>query len=349
MISPHRRADVTFTWVRDLEEQGCFSKVYLANDENLSHEIVIKQIEKKPEQSREQYFSEARLLYKYAHPNIVQVQYAAEDDENIYIAMPFYKSGTINQRLNIDNLTPREIIRYAIQFIGGLHHIHTKKLMHFDIKPNNIMLSNRDEAMLSDFGLSELVNDSLRARPQFAYYFHTPPEYFTKGKDEHFNYTFDIYQTGVTLYRMCIGNQKFKEETSVFESADDLARSINSGTFPAKKYSSHIPKKLITVINKCLAIDPSNRYQSSLDILNGLAAIKESDGALDWREIQRTNDGICEWNKEIEGAILHLRYDCNAKKTLCYKVYPDGKRRKHGKASLDNCTSSRLYSILKEC
>ncbi|VEJ54662.1 serine/threonine-protein kinase [Pragia fontium] len=349
MISPHRKADVTFTWIRDLDEQGQFSKVYLAHDENLSHEIVIKQIEKKPEQSRDQYFSEASLLYKYAHPNIVQVQYAAEDTDNIYIAMPFYRSGTINQRLNIDNLTPREIIRYAIQFIGGLHHIHTKKLMHFDIKPNNIMLSNRDEAMLSDFGLSELVNDSLRARPQCAYYFHTPPEYFTKAKDEHFNYTFDIYQTGVTLYRMCIGNQRFKEEISVFQNVDELAHSLNSGLFPARKYSSHIPKKLIAVINKCLEIDPNNRYQSCLDILNGLAAIKESDGALDWREQRNVNGGTLEWNKEIEGAILQLTYDSNIKKALCYRVYPDGTRRKHGKASLDNCSTYKLYSILKEC
>lgn len=50
--------------------------------------------------------------------------------------------------------------------------------MHFDIKPNNIMISNRNEAMLSDFGLSQLVNEESRAAPEFGYHFHVPPEYF---------------------------------------------------------------------------------------------------------------------------------------------------------------------------
>ncbi|ELS5739880.1 TPA: protein kinase, partial [Escherichia coli] len=97
MLTPYKRADVAFEWIRDLEEQGCFSKVYLAHDRHLAHDLVIKEIEKKENTNHDDYFNEARLLYKHAHPNIVQVQYAAQCESNIYIAMPFYHNGSLNQ------------------------------------------------------------------------------------------------------------------------------------------------------------------------------------------------------------------------------------------------------------
>lgn len=348
MIIPYKKADITFSEMREMKEQGCFSRVYLAYDENLAHELIIKEIKKEKEKSRDEFFSEARLLYKYAHPNIVQVQYAAEDNDNIYIAMPFYHNGTINQLLEKKNLTPRELIRYGIQFIGGLHHIHTQKLMHFDIKPNNIMLSNRNEAMLSDFGLAKLVNNSLKAIPDLAYKFHIPPEYFTSAK-EGFNYTYDIYQTGLTLYRMAVGYVRFKKERDVFKTNDQLKNSIISGEFPQKKYPSHIPKKLINIIDKCLELEPNNRYQAALDILNDLSAIQETDGPLDWREVENNKDNIYEWHKDTKDAKLQLTYNIDNKESICYRIDSVGTKRKYSKACNNNCTERKLYSILKEC
>ncbi|MXD18237.1 protein kinase, partial [Escherichia coli] len=81
----------------------------------------------------EEFFQEARLLYASAHSNIVQICYAARDDKNIYIAMPFYSNGSLSSLMAQKNLTSREIIRYGIQFLSGLNHIHSKGLMHFDI------------------------------------------------------------------------------------------------------------------------------------------------------------------------------------------------------------------------
>lgn len=74
------------------------------------------------------------------------------------------------------------------------------------------MLSNRNEAMLSDFGLSQLINEESRATPEFGYHFHMPPEYFSLESND-YNFTFDIYQAGLTLYRMCIGYDNFEAES----------------------------------------------------------------------------------------------------------------------------------------
>ncbi|MDE9455794.1 serine/threonine-protein kinase [Xenorhabdus bovienii] len=346
MITPYKKADVSFTWLRDLDEQGCFSRVYLAHDQNLDHSLVIKEIPKDNSQNKDVYFSEARLLYKNSHPNIVQIQYAAEDDENIYIAMPYYCNGTINQYMNNTNLTARDVIRYSIQFLSGLHHIHTKKLMHFDIKPNNIMLSDRNEAMLSDFGLSKLVGTTGRATPDDAYFFHMPPEYFTRRNDESFNYTYDIYQVGVTMYRMCVGSRRFNMELSGYPDLKLLSEAIIGGGFPAKNYQPNIPKRLISIINKCLEINPSNRYQAALDILNDLSAIK--DGSLDWREIDTEDPSIQEWQKNVNDAILSVSYNLNQRSSIAKRLYPDGKSRRDSRMTVNNCTRAKIYSILKD-
>lgn len=348
MITPYQKADVSFKKIKKLDEQGCFSEVYLAHDENLDHDLVIKEIIKKPNQDKDTYFSEARLLYKNAHPNIVRVQYAAEDSKNIYIAMPYYKNGSINKKMEERNLTTREVIRYAIQFIGGLNHIHTNKLIHFDIKPNNIMISNRDEAMLADFGLSRLANDINRAMPDgyYAYIQHTPPERFTSIKGSKFNFTYDIYQVGGTLYRMCLGSRRYAKEADSYPSNADLATAIVNGKFPSKKYPEHTPKKLKDIINKCLMHDPNERYQSTLDILNDLSSIKDGKH-LDWSEVS-TSDDLYTWKRCDEGATIVVEYNPITNTTSGKRIGQDGNKRNISKLKTSNCTSHSVYKLLKD-
>lgn len=347
MLNPYKKADVSFEWIRDLDEQGCFSRVYLAHDEHLDYDLVIKEIEKKEDTNHDDYFSEARMLYKNAHPNIVQVQYAAQCDSNIYIAMPFYYNGSLNQLMQKMNLTCREIIRYSIQFLSGLYHIHSKGLMHFDIKPNNIMLSNRNEAMLSDFGLSQLINEESRATPEFGYHFHMPPEYFALSSND-YNFTFDIYQAGLTLYRMCVGHEKFESERSVFRTVEQLRASIIDGSYPLREFPAHIHKKLIAIVNKCIHVDPNERYQSVLDILNDLSAI--SDGALDWRlQLTTPANGTCEWQKELDDVILSVVFDSESASTTGRRLYPDDRQRRvTGLTIPSGCTRTKLYRLLKD-
>ncbi|MEA4578190.1 serine/threonine-protein kinase [Klebsiella pneumoniae] len=347
MLNPYKKADVSFEWIRDLDEQGCFSRVYLAHDEHLDYDLVIKEIKKEENTNPDDYFSEARMLYKNAHPNIVQVQYAAQCDRNIYIAMPFYYNGSLNQLMQIKNLTCREIIRYSIHFLSGLYHIHSKGLMHFDIKPNNIMLSNRDEAMLSDFGLSQLINEESRATPQFGYNFHMPPEYFALSSND-YNFTFDIYQACLTLYRMCVGYHQFEAERAVFSTIEQLKNAIIDGSYPLRQFPAHIHKKLISIVNKCIHIDPNQRYQSVLDILNDLSAI--NDGALDWRlQTAKPVNGTYEWQKELDGAILSLVFDSESASTTGKRLYPDSRQRRVTDLAITSgCTHAKLYKLLKD-
>ncbi len=308
MIYPCQKALVSFEYSQEIGQEGRNSKVYLAKDKNLDGQIVIKEITKASfdQDSSELYFDEARKLYKSTHPNVVQVSYACEDDQNIYIAMPFYRNGSLKKLIESKNLTVREIIKYATEFLSGLHNIHSKNLIHTDIKPDNILLSNRYEALLSDFGLCQHLNLDGIAEIDKAYPKILPPEYFTP--DQLADRKYDIYQAGLVLYMMCVGLQSFNQQFFSYYGKDSrtLVQAIVSGRFPIRDaHPPHIPKKLIAAINKCLKIQPNDRPNSALEIINALADI---DGnILDWEYVIDDQDSSKTWKKIVEGKIIQLR------------------------------------------
>jgi serine/threonine protein kinase len=305
MIYPCQKAQVSFTCQQEIGQEGRNSKVYLAQDNHLDGQIVIKEILKSSFPENETYFDEARKLYKSTHPNIVQVAYACEDENNIYIAMPFYKNGSLKKLLQSKNLTIREIIKYSTEFLSGLQNIHSKNLIHMDIKPDNILLSDRNEALLSDFGLSRSLDPAGLTEIDKAYPKIFPPETFTE--DRIADRTYDIYQAGLTLYILCVGIESFDNQFFAYYSNDRsaLPRAIASGKFPNRNsYPPHVPKKLSGIINKCLNIQPSQRPTSALQIINALADI--GGNILDWR-YTKDAEGTQVWEKTSESKTYTLK------------------------------------------
>lgn len=123
--------------------QGRNSKVYLAYDPQIDDYIAIKEIDERTlRNSPGDYFREARVLYRNRSPRVVQVQYAAYDNGKIRIAMPYYRKGSLDNILNNNPLTIREVVKYGQQFLNGVHYVHTNRFIHFDIKPSNILIQN---------------------------------------------------------------------------------------------------------------------------------------------------------------------------------------------------------------
>lgn len=299
MLKPYKRAEIRFEQLREIGADGRNSTTHVVNDIQLGAEIVIKTISKTKLKSPAEYFSEARHLYSTSHQNVVQIHYACEDADNIYIAMPLYSRGSVKSLMAVQHLTVREIVRLACQVLSGLHNIHSKGLIHFDIKPDNILLSDRGEALLSDFGLAKQMNLGV-AQPNGFYIRMAPPE-VTAGPP--YDLRFDIYQIGLTLYRMINGNAEFQRQFSRFLDASgrvdrvSLGAEITSGTFPDRsRFAEHVPARLKSIVTKCLEINPSNRFQSALALANALA---EVDQCLDWRYSE--NAGTRMWTKNEGG------------------------------------------------
>ncbi|MFC1023965.1 serine/threonine-protein kinase [Pasteurella multocida] len=314
---------VSFHKEKEIGQEGRNSKVYLAHDEYMDAQIVVKEIPNSDDVQK--LLKEAQILYASSHPNVVQIQYACKDDRNVYIAMPFYENGSLKSLMAKRMLTAREIIRYAIQFISGVAHIHSKGLLHLDIKPDNILISDNDEALLSDFGLADYTDDNGWYQVTKHYVKHTAPEIW----DDNGNclgwatVQFDIFQIGLTLYRMCIGDIAFNEQfEKVRVSREHFLDSLNKKKFPNRNIVlPHIPDALMRIICKCLEIDVNRRYNNVRDILNDLSRI--SHEGLDW-QYTSTESGH-QWNFENEKGLSYT-VNTNNSNDKDYKVTKNGRK-----------------------
>ncbi|MBN6350378.1 serine/threonine protein kinase [Providencia rettgeri] len=335
----YTNATISFKEIKELEEQGKNSRVFTAHDKNLDCELVIKEI-KKDIFDFDKYFNEARKLYNSSHPNVVQIQYAAQDKKNIYLGFPYYRNGSLHNLMKNVPLSVSDVLRFSIQFLSGLYHIHTKKLMHFDIKPNNIMLSDRGEALLSDFGLAETINDDGFASPVKLYNMHRAPETF---HDQEYDFTTDIYQAGMTIYRMLIGHSRFDLECDGLFANATPARLIIDGEFPNKKYPHHVPRSLINIVNKCLSTNKEDRYPSVQLLLNDLAKIDASDN-LSWRMMVDSETMI--WHGIKNNAKVIFSYDTKNKETQCIREIKNNKTQKVSAFCAKNVSDNQVRSML---
>lgn len=269
----------------DLLEQigsGGEASVFKAKDHQMDAVIAIKKILKADFTNETQYFDESKKLYATKHTNVVPIQYGCRDDEFIYLAMPYYKNGSIKSLTDTRFLTTQEIVRFSLQFLSGLHNIHSKGLIHFDIKTENILINDAFQACVSDFGLAQYTGRYGLADIKSTTLELAPPEFF-KQILQH-NNKFDIYQAGLAMYRMCNGDSIFLTQfNNAFLSrgtASDqiFINNVQRGKFPDRSnYLPHIPKKLRAIINTALHIDLNKRYATVIDMLNALNDVPVSN------------------------------------------------------------------------
>lgn len=273
-----RKAHLKVEYIREIGFEGANSRVYLAHDPQMKATLVIKEIRKADFLHPAEYFTEAQKLYEAEHPNVVPIKYAGEDDNFIYVAMPYYKMGSLGALIDNRFLTVREIIRYSLQFLRGLNNIHVKNLIHFDVKPNNVLISDANEALVSDFGLAKSMNRHGISIPDQAYNFHIPPEVFERPEQ---TMLYDIYAAGLTIYRLCNGNAQFHAQASALKTEAEFVKAVGMGRFPDRNlFLPHIPKSLRSCIKKAINVNEGKRFPTILDFLNALNKVNDF---LDWR------------------------------------------------------------------
>ncbi len=319
MLKPISTAEVHFELGDEIGAEGKNSKVFRARDIQLNAELAIKKVEKASFANVKEFFEEASLLHLSSHSNVVPIHYACQDAKHIYLAMPFFQNGSLKTAMATRNFSVREVITYSTQFLSGLHNIHSKGLIHFDVKPDNILLSPRGEAMISDFGLAKQTNFGGRAGQDRIYGKMSPPEAF---KTDEFTRKFDIYQAGLTIYRLCVGDESFYRQFEQFIDDGELDRTkfrhgVRNGQFPSlADFPEHIPSRLITTIKTCLDSDPQNRFASASEIVNSFADVEGE--LLDWRLM--IGQSFKEWSKIVGERTVRLRVNDDGSSEATRKV-----------------------------
>lgn len=282
MVNLFTETRLDFKFIKKVGNGG-EGEVYKTNDKQLNSIIAVKKVPIASFKKESQFFDEAKKLHITRHQNIVPIKFGCKDDEFIYLAMPLYENGSLKSLMDKRFLSSREIIRYSLQFLAGLNHIHIKKLLHFDIKPENILLSKSNQALISDFGLAEYTGKYGFSKINGTTAVFAPPELFVQANH---NFKYDIYQAGITLYRMCYGDTIFLaqiNEAHVHRGVSNEANFINAlstGKFPNRTFQfSHIPIALKNIVTKALNPIANDRYNSVLEMMNDLASIVKAN---DW-------------------------------------------------------------------
>jgi eukaryotic-like serine/threonine-protein kinase len=325
--------------------EGLNSEVYLAHDRQLETQLAVKRILKN--RLPPTYFNEARQLYYARHRHVVEIKYACQDDEHVYFAMPYYRGGTLQRLLEARYLSTREIVRYGIEFLSGLHHVHVRGLIHFDVKPTNVLLDDSDTATLADFGLCREMNSKGEVLMWNGYRSHAPPEFTPASRKV--SRAADIYQAGVTLYRMCAGHSEFERQVLAHNVEEDEERtSITNGAFPERqRFLPHIPNRLRRIICRALEIHPPQRYETVLDLMNALALVDES---LDWFYQQGADWGEGVWSESRQAATRRVLLSRNGAVWDVYTcwAFPTGRERRFSRFSSQGVAESAARRLVHE-
>lgn len=308
-------------FIQEIGQNGKNSQVFLAKETNINRDIVIKQILKS--NLHKNYYQEAIYLNQAKHPNIVEINYAGESSckNYIYLAMPYYKNKSLKEKICESELTVKDILKYSIEFLSGLNCLHIKKLLHLDIKPDNILISDQNNALLSDFGVVTTFPNGKSVQPSNPMFMMLwSPEYIDFGSTNIFT---DIYQAGITLYLMCHKSHiddllpQHLLSLNGNDGALELQKMIKTGKLYPKTYPKHIPIDIQKIINKCLHTDMSKRYSSIRGLINDLSKIK-SDKNLEWK-YQKTNQNEKWWRSDNKECFLDINGNikiCNNKKII---------------------------------
>lgn len=253
---------------------GHFGQVWLANDRTISKDVAIKVLDESMAPAAAS-LREAQVGNRLNHQNVVKVHYADVVNHNgnklVLIAMDYHPSGSIMGLVNAGNfvIAPRAIAA-VIDVLRGLEYLHEQHLFHNDIKPSNILIGMRSEALLTDYGISCLSPDLAPAPAPNAYVLHRAPETTTTNT---ISVTTDIYQVGLTLFRLINGIGLIREHRNRVGDAE-FERLKLAGKIPSPyDCMPFVGKDIRRIVAKATHQDPAKRFQSALEMRRALERI----------------------------------------------------------------------------
>ncbi|KAB2961306.1 MAG: protein kinase [Thermoanaerobaculia bacterium] len=269
--------------------KGGMGEVYAAEDTRLHRLVALKIL---PPASADdpdrlaRFRREAEVLAALNHPHVVTVYSVEEDADTHFLTMELVEGATLAEILPARGFPLPRLLRLAIPLVDAVAAAHAHDVVHRDLKPSNVMVGPDDRVKVLDFGLAKLqraageasaLATTLASTTTGANVLLGTPAYMSPEQIEGraIEPRTDIFSLGVLLYEMATGGRPFRGESSI-----SLASSILKDTPPPiLEARSDLPPDLDRIVRRCLAKDPSRRFQTAADLRNELEELQQSASA----------------------------------------------------------------------
>ncbi len=253
--------------------EGGMGVVYKALDMKLNRTVALKllpeRVQKDPD-AKARFLLEAQAAAALNHPNICTIYGVDEADGQLFMAMEYIEGGTLRDSLRTVRGDVSECVTLAIQIGDALQEAHAKGIVHRDIKADNVMLGERGQAKVMDFGLAKLKGalKLTRTSSTVGTLGYMAPEQIQGGEVDPRS---DIFSTGVLLFEMLTGRLPFRGE----HEAAMMYSILNEAPESVQNYISDISPELSHILTRSLEKDPEDRYQSMADMVSELRRLKK--------------------------------------------------------------------------
>lgn len=258
--------------------EGGMGEVYLARHKNLETLAAVKVMTpafSHDAKLRERFSREARTQAQLRHPNIAQVFDHIEHDGRWFMIIEYMENGTLEDVLeNRQGPVPEaQALTWARQALEGLNHAHGKGVVHRDIKPANLLLNERGEVAVTDFGIAMVLGAQRLTRTGASI---GTPEYMSpeqiQGRAD-LDHRTDVYSMGIVLYELLGGRVPF-EAASTFEV---MERQVKEPPPPLRDLRSDVSPQLEALLMKALAKGPQERYTTCGEFAAAIAAYERGE------------------------------------------------------------------------
>ena len=253
---------------------GAFSTVYLARDSRDLAQVALKVLYAQPGRSLEIQRKSARLeagrLRLLAHPNIIELRKHGECEGVPYLSFPYIAGEGLDHWFTHVKPNTPTVLAIMEKVCRAVHYAHTQDILHRDLKPRNILLDQRSEPCILDWGLS--CHKGQASKSGFQYIVGTPaymsPEQ-ARGEEQRLTPASDVYSLGAILYHLMTGQPPFDASSSW----KTLQMTMSVPPPPPSGLHATLDPRAEVVVLACLRKEPEKRYASAKALADDLARV----------------------------------------------------------------------------